>query len=196
MPSNTAYKGDNCAFLTAGRDSMVNMWSNIGDCVGSQTAHRGAISFLSEINLNSGYRPNTSNQYTPLMLSLGSDSSIKVWDIKRFRAISEVSVQNSGNLSKAVWLGQSFIVGTTSGSLKLYEAVQQPYEQSTIIDSHFEAAAQIPPSTAATSAREKYTVEWAAKDLPSHSQACTDLICSNSFLASSSKSGQILRWDL
>jgi hypothetical protein len=36
--------------------------------------------------------------------------------------------------------------------------------------------------------------EWVGCDLASHGQASTDLIGTDCFLASSSRSGQILRW--
>jgi hypothetical protein len=37
-------------------------------------------------------------------------------------------------------------------------------------------------------------VEWHSRSMASHAQMCTDLISTDTFVASSSKSGQIFRW--
>lgn len=73
----------------------------------------------------------------PLMLSLGSDNVIKIWDLKKMRAVHELpagmppaSAGGGGgggpspsvaSLSKAVWTGQSFVVASASGMIRIYE---------------------------------------------------------------------------
>jgi len=89
------------------------------------------------------------------MLSLGTDNVIKIWDLKRLKAIHEIqavggssqilastnsssttannssnsAINNSAtahNISKVVWAGQSFVTATSSGVVKLYENVANP----------------------------------------------------------------------
>ena len=101
---------------------MINLWTANGDCVVSQQSHRGSVAFLSDINYN-----RVSNLCGPLLLSLGTDNMIKLWDLKKFKSIFEQPVtqqsncSNSGSLSKAVWVGQSFVTASSSGVLKLYD---------------------------------------------------------------------------
>jgi len=115
------------------------------------------------------------------MVSLGADYVIKVWDLKRFKTYAEIpSPQSAGNLSKAVWCGQSLIVSSNSGVIRQYENIPTT------------------STTTSTAAEEggKDKNEWVGRDLTSHTQASTDLISTENFVASSSKSGQILRWNL
>jgi WD40 repeat protein len=42
---------------------------------------------------------------TPLMLSAGSDNIVKLWNMKRFKSVSEFNIgSNKGQLTKAVWV--------------------------------------------------------------------------------------------
>jgi len=156
--------GARASIISAGRDSMINVWTSNGDCISSTAAHRGTVSFLSELNYGaspaggggaSGVGTVASN-YTaalaagnPLMISLGTDNQIKLWDMKRFKCVSEISAVAAvsttsaaedsltsgasrsataagggaqvGNLSRAVWCPQGFITSSTAGAVRLYE---------------------------------------------------------------------------
>jgi WD40 repeat protein len=190
--------GEFPAFASAGRDQQMNIWTNSGDCISSQTAHKGSVTFLSEINYNvpviqqqrtgtaaaavgvsstgmdgsstaSGAAGGAGLVLTPMMASLGVDNVMKIWDLCRFRPVAEVTApMNQGTLSKAVWCGNHFITGSTSGAVRMYEH-----------------------TTAATGEGE-----WVGRDLASHTLACADLLSTDSFVASASKSGQILKWEV
>eukprot|EP01035_Chromulina_nebulosa_P021848 gene21848-28279_t len=199
----TASKGEVLSFLSAGRDSMINSWSANGDCLASTTAHRGTVTFLSDIHYNFPYRNGSYTCNHPLMLSLGSDNAIKIWDLKRLKAVHEIQASNcnananlgsnnaainasspaqpnSNVMSKAVWVGQAFVTASTSGAMKLYENISN-----TSSSSNFSSEGAISSGV---------ITDWSCRDLVSHSQGCTDLISSEIFVASSSKSGKILRW--
>lgn len=87
------------AFVSAGKDHMINFWTNSGDCIASHTAHRGSISYLSEVfypsMINGGEKlgilPNSiwSNSLAHL-LSIGNDNTIKLWDLKKCKNILEI----------------------------------------------------------------------------------------------------------
>ena len=135
--------GEAASIISAGRDSMVNVWSASGDCLSSQAAHRGSVTFLSDINYPGGgssyihaysaaHGLNNKASYHnpafthPTMVSLGSDGAIKVWDVRRFKCISEISPttsssSQSGNSTKAVWCSQGLITGSNTGAVRLYE---------------------------------------------------------------------------
>ena len=60
----------------------------------STTAHRGTVTFLSDIHYNFPYRNGSYTCNHPLMLSLGSDNAIKIWDLKRLKAVHEIQASN------------------------------------------------------------------------------------------------------
>ncbi len=152
------------SFLSAGRDSMLNAWTANGDCISSQTAHRGAATFLSDITSRS---MGSSSAGTPAMVSLGADSVLKLWDLKRLKCVAELpSPASAGTATKAVWCGPSLVVRGTSGLVRQYVAAGD-------------------------------TADWSGgRDLGAHGQASSDLISSESVVASASRSGQILRWSV
>jgi WD40 repeat protein len=157
--------GEDASIVSAGRDSMVNVWSSNGSCVASQAAHRGSVAFLSELSCCPGASAasaaaasaghgysygcyNTRSVFSgggalgagghPLMISLGTDGMIKLWDMKRFKCVSEINpspmpvqqpgpggapgaVAVGGTFTKAVWCPQGFIAGSNSGVVRLYE---------------------------------------------------------------------------
>jgi hypothetical protein len=137
--ASSKLEGEAAAVVSAGRDSMINIWSASGDCLSSQAAHRGTVSFLSDINYSAGLSGysyaysaqqglNTKSVYAspfgnnPLMLSLGADGAIKLWDLKRFKCISEVAPSaQAGNSTKAVWCAEGFLTGSNTGAVRLYE---------------------------------------------------------------------------
>jgi len=136
---------DGTCIVSAGRDSMMNVWSPSGDCIHSQTAHRGTVSFLSEVNyITNSYSAAYQNQTSltamnnnakatyyapfsanPLMISLGTDSMIKLWDMRRFKCIHEInptlSGAQTGLFTKAVWSELGFLVASNNGLVRLYE---------------------------------------------------------------------------
>lgn len=182
------------SFLSAGRDSMLNVWTSNGDCISSQVAHRGSANFLSEINYGFTARQNGAPVLlSPLMVSLGADNIIKVWDLKRFKAMAEfASPASSGNVSKAVWCGQSLVVSSNTGVVRQYECTTNATATTT---GAMGATGGLYGETAAAEGG-KISMEWTGRELASHTQACTDLISTEHFVASSSRSGQILRWNL
>jgi WD40 repeat protein len=112
-------RGDSLSFISSGRDSHLNLWTSSGECVGTQAAHRGSINYISDINYNLNCRSSTTN--IPVIISCGGENSIKLWDIRKFRAISELSVPaSSGTVTKVGWWGQSLITATNSGSIKMW----------------------------------------------------------------------------
>lgn len=199
-------EGEGAAVVSAGRDSMINVWSNNGDCLSSQAAHRGTVSFLSEINNSSAMgHPaglNSRSYYScplssnPLMLSLGTDGAIKLWDMRRYRCISEINPGNqNGNFTKAVWCNTGFVAGSNTGVVRLYEnsgvsdTLTSARDVYTAGYSTAEAAEIVArsgsgspsalaytyghPSTAPGTAAGAVTSEWVTRDLAMHSAAST-----------------------
>lgn len=179
-PPSISLQSNGLSFVSAGRDSMLHSWSSSGDCVGSQAAHRGPISCISDIRSGLSYGP-TASQGAPLMLSSGADGLTKLWDLRRMKVISEIASAGSGassnTVSKIVWLGESFVTSTASGSVLLWN-------HKSALDDSF---GSLSDSLAGRN-------EWTSNSLGEHSFSCTDLIASDNFLACSSKSGVIFRW--
>jgi WD40 repeat protein len=178
------------AFVSAGRDAMLNFWSLSGDCISSQAAHRGYVSYLSDVlSYPNGNRPTSANYAAPWLLSAGSDSSIKLWDLRRCRCVADITGTasvpvGSGNISKIVWCpsgrkGNAFVTASSSGQIRLIEKTP------TLIDS------DLPVNGGSLT-----KAEWMAVELPSHTHACTDLVSSDTSISCSSKSGRIFRWNI
>lgn len=89
---------DQVAFVSAGKDHMINFWTSSGDCIASHTAHRGSISYLSEVFypslINGGLEKINSNclwsNSLPHLLSIGNDNTIKLWDLKKCKNVLEI----------------------------------------------------------------------------------------------------------
>lgn len=180
VPPSVAQQTDTLAFVSVGRDSMLHGWSLTGDCVGSQAAHRGPITCISDIRGGLSYGPSAS-QGAPLMLSSGADGLIKLWDLRRMKILSDISTVGSGGssntVSKIIWLGEAFVTATTSGSVHLWN-------HRSSLDCSFGSISE--SATGRT--------EWLSHPLGEHSFSCTDLVASDNFLACSSKSGVIFKW--
>jgi WD40 repeat protein len=172
--------GEGAAFVSGGRDSVINLWTSSGDCVGTQTAHRGSVTGLSDINMNFRFRPSA-----PMLFSIGTDSAIKLWDLRKLRLASEIQVPDS-NITKAVWAGQKIVSASASGNIRLWHY--------NVIDR--DAAMGSSPSGQSNfqGNKEKQAVQWQCQDLQGHTEACTDLISTHQFVASGSKNGHILRF--
>lgn len=128
----------------------------------------------------------------PMMLSAGADNIVKVWNMKKFKCVSEIQIGTvTGPLTKAAWVGQS-VVTASGGNIRLWDynkhdCYSEPSEMkssNTIFESR---AVSAKPDSSPFS-------EWGSKILGSHAQTCTDLISTDQYVASSSKSGQIYRW--
>ncbi len=172
------------SFISGGRDCMMNIWTNNGDCMHSQTAHRGAVSFLSEINYNVPVIANAGSTgvgvlgsgsgntpvviAAPMLASIGADNAVRVWDLRKFKPVADLAVPpvNQGIVSKAVWSGCNIVTCSSSGAMRLYERVNYASGD----------------------------CEWVGHDMMSHGSPCSDLISAESFVASGAKNGQILRW--
>jgi WD40 repeat protein len=165
------------SFASGGRDSVINLWTGAGTCVGSVSSHRQGVHYLSDINLvaNNGRSDKGKSSSSPTMFSIGGDGLIKIWDLKRFKSTGEInvgSVHTSGDSkaetpkaqSRAVWAGQSIVSAQgRDGSLTLWYGT----------------------GTGGT---------WQCKHLAQHGSVCTDLLSTNRFVASASKAGHIFRW--
>ena len=172
-----------------------NIWNGCGECVGSQPGHRGAANYFSELNNNLNLRMSAMKGSAfglPMMLSAGADNIVKVWNMKKFKCVSEIQIGTvTGPLTKAAWVGQS-VVTASGGNIRLWDynkhdCYPEPSEMkssNTIFESR---AVSAKPESSPFS-------EWGSKILGSHAQTCTDLISTDQYVASSSKSGQIYRW--
>lgn len=172
-----------------------NIWNASGDCIGSQPGHRGAVNYLSEINTTLKLRfcsMKSSACGLPLIISAGADNIVKVWDMKRFKCLSEFQIgPSTGPLSKAVWVGRS-IVTASGGHVRLWDYNKNGCLESSemkLSNSFDGQGVPLRPDGSPASS------EWRSRSLGSHAQICTDLISTDHFMASSSKSGQIFRWE-
>ena len=168
------------------------MWNATGECIGSQAGHRGAVNSLSEINSNLHLKLSQLKYGTvglPLMMSLGADHIIKIWDMKRFKCVSEVNIgAATGPLTKAIWVGQS-IVTASGGNIRIWD-----HNHKTDNNSSESERPKVDSSGGPLSGPTPGVSEWRPRGLGSHAQTCTDLISTDSFIASASKSGQIFKW--
>lgn len=167
------------------------------------TAHRGTVNFLSEVSNDLQLRPNAPAGVpaSPLMLSTGSDNVIKIWDLKRMRSVSEIMTSGSGLLTKAVWVGPAVMSCSNGGAVKLFQ-----YCPAVVGTSQEEyAAGYLSPMNEGGGVHQNNVpddasigagkAEWLSRDLACHSQPCTDLLSGSQFVAVSSKSGQIFKWN-
>ena len=160
---------DGPAFVSASRDGMINMWTAEGDCLLSQGAHRHAVNCLSEFqSYDNNVDPSVCSN--PSFISSGGDNMVKTWDSRRLKVTSSF---NTPNVVKTAWFHQSVITGSSSGSVCCWDL-------------------QTPGGEAPQGAEHART--WTSIVLGTHAQAVTDIVTDKSCVASSSKSGQILRW--
>jgi WD40 repeat protein len=182
---------------------MLNLWSSGGDSIGTQAAHRGSVHYLSELNYNLLYKPSTLG--APIIMSTGADNMVRLWDLRRFKCISDFfGGESCGTIKRAEWTGsegQSIVTASNNGSLKLWD-YQTPItkdKDDIVIDGNISIIAKDGGANDDNLEGQKeskiLSPEWVASDLPSHSQACTDLVTGKNFVASSSKSGQIYLWN-
>ena len=136
---------------------------------------------LSDINMNLKFR-----RGVPLLFSLGVDSSIKLWDLRKFKQVTEFAVPDS-NVTKAVWSGQHIVSASATGNVRLWSYFRNNNDKNALADSNsFDSLGSI--------GKEKEHLMWDYMDLAGHSQASTDLISTHQFVASGSKDGSINRW--
>jgi WD40 repeat protein len=115
-------RGETLSFISSGRDSHLNLWTSSGECVGTQSAHRGSVHYMSDINYNLNCKPSTFN--TPVIISCGGENSVKLWDIRKFKNLSEFVVPSSyGTVIKLGWWGQSLITATNTGNIKMWSYI-------------------------------------------------------------------------
>ena len=172
------------SFISAGRDSMLNLWTVDGDCIFTQAAHRGGVQFISEVNFEF-------NRNFAAVVTLGGDNVMKVWDLKKGRCAVEQSLpQSFGTLSKAVWVGKSIVTGSSTGVIRQW-SIRPSYSMLNNSSDNLEGIAEGGAGGGGAGSGDN---SMAAQDIGSHSSHCTDLIMGESMLASSSKSGQIFRW--
>jgi WD40 repeat protein len=181
LQCNAIKSGVGAAFMSGGRDAMVNLWTSTGDCVGTQAAHRGQVVSLSDINCGLNYR-GLSGQ--PLLFSLGADSMLKLWELRRFRAVAEIPLGQQ--CTKGVWAGQSIVTSGPTGTVTCWN-----YSGAASAAAAATAAASMGASSDESSSSSS---GWKGRDLSCHSAACTDLISTESVVASAAKNGQVLVW--
>ena len=176
---------------------------------------------MSDINYNCGHliRSKSSGKSingVPMMLSCGvADNTIKVWDMKRFKMISEIQISNNsansgGSLPKAVWTRNGSIISANGGIVRLLYISDTKNASSQIGDN------SVPENTVDATKRNSMdpnsfhtaieenggcgslktasAPEWRSKVLLSQSHNCTDLISTDVLVATSTKSGQIYCW--
>ena len=125
-----------------------------------------------------------------MLMSVGADNIIKIWDMKRLKCVSEIQIGSAtGPLTKAVWVGKS-IVSASGGNIRIWDHKMENLSSSESSDKHIHGT----ESRAASKTEGTPGQEWKSRGLGSHAQTCTDLISTDTYLASSSKSGQIFRW--
>jgi WD40 repeat protein len=175
------------------------------------TAHRGTVNFLSEVSYDLQLKVNApqGTAPSPLMLSTGSDNVIKIWDLKRMRSASEIMTSGSGLLTKAVWIGPAVMSCSNGGMVKLFQYSPTPpsgagHEDNSALAGHASPVHDVSQQNATLSAFgddssvtaiQAGKAEWRCRDLACHSQACTDLLSTSQYVAVSSKSGQIFKWN-
>ena len=162
------------SFVSGGRDSSINLWTADGDCVGSQTSkNRSSITMLSDINANLAFRSGV-----PFLFSLSSDNIVRLFDLRRFKFATEFTVPGP-SLIKAVWAGQSIFTTSSSGDIRRW------FPSSNSL---------LPQSERGGVATSKDDFIWQSQQLTSHTAGATDLISTEKFVASSSRSGEIIRF--
>jgi WD40 repeat protein len=109
LSDQLASKSD-AAFVSGGRDSMMNAWSMNGDNVGSTPAHRGALVRFSNVTEGVG---------GPLFLTSGTDAVVKVWDARRLKLMGEI---RTGAVSEIICQQNAFIASSSSGHIKLWRS--------------------------------------------------------------------------
>lgn len=206
------------AFVSAGRDAMLNCWNASGDCISSVSAHRGYITCLSNSLLHHSLPGSSSSAGQQLLVSAGADSLLKVWDVKRAKCLAEISSlsttsapghnstitstlhhhsasgSSAGHVNKITWLTPSaFVTASSGGFVRLYEKAVYPM---TSLDE----------STSAATGAGGTTAEWRGFDLSyggagssasGSASSCTDLVAVDGHnVACASKNGRILRWRL
>ena len=184
LQCNAIKSGVGAAFMSGGRDAMVNLWTSTGDCVGTQAAHRGQVVSLSDINCGLNYR-GLSGQ--PLLFSLGADSMLKLWELRRFRAVAEIPLGQQ--CTKGVWAGQSIVTSGPTGTVTCWN-----YSGAASASASASAAAAAASMGASSDESSSSSSGWKGRDLSCHSAACTDLISTESVVASAAKNGQVLVW--
>jgi serine/threonine protein kinase/WD40 repeat protein len=160
--------GDGASFVSGGRDAAINLWTADGGCVGSQTAHR-SITMLSDINANLAFRPGS-----PFLFSLSADNMVRLWDLRCFKMATEFSVPGQA-VVKAVWAGQDIFTTGSTGDIRRWIASATGKE-------------------GGGGGGGKDEITWDSHPLISHTATSTDLISTDKFVASSSKSGEIIRF--
>lgn len=179
------------AFLSGGRDSMINLWTSSGDCIGTQAAHRGSVHYISEVKkefFSSG---------SPAIVSLGADNMMKLWDLKKFRPIFETSF-SLDVASKAVWRGKSVITGSSSGIIREWKIQLMNVNQSDGYNSMIENDVESVNSSSGSNSLLNSSIEGIASnygfqglDIGQVGSSCTDLISNDTVVVCGSKSGQI-----
>ena len=171
--------GEGASFVSGGRDCVVNLWTAKGDCVGSQALHKGGVIMLSDINNHLSFRP-----AVPFMFSLAADNMIKLWDLRRLKFATEFTVPGPA-VVKAVWAGQSIFTASANGDIRRWSHRPMPVGLTGVTPSTLDAEGSL---------GGKDSLMWVSQQLPSHASACTDLISTENFVASSSKEGEIIRF--
>ena len=192
--ASTARNGELASFVSAGRDSMINIWTADGDCVGTQSGHRGTVNFLSEVNYNLMYKH--SLQGSPVMVSLGGDNSMKLWDLKKFRSICTIPLPtNVGVITKAIWANQAIVTCSTTGSIEMWNYNYNSTSGSGSVSNSLDNISLSDSIADANANTNSIINDWTSTELGNHSHPCTDLISTDSFIASASKGGQIFVWN-
>jgi hypothetical protein len=122
---------------------------------------------------------------SPAIVSIGNDNLLKTWDLKRMKVANEIQVASdpsAGSISRAVWAEQAIITCSSTGFVKVFE-------------SPFSAARNISSAQSVSQGASGYAQgEMDGFDLAQLGEPCTDLISAPTFVATGTKSGQIVKW--
>lgn len=151
------------SFISGARDGMINIWTNNGDCLSSQGAHRNSVNCMSEIQ-SADNTIDRSILENPNIITSGADHQVKIWDLKRLKLLTEFTCPN---VMKVAWFHSSIITGNSAGQMLLWENT--------------------------SSSDNSYN--WITHELTAHTQMITDIVSNKYCVISSSKSGQINRWN-
>ena len=184
---------EGASYISGGKDSMANLWTASGDCVGSQVAHRGTVGFFSDINCSLNYRGMAGQ---PVMFSLGSDSMVRLWDLRRFRPVGEISLGHTCN--KGVWAGQSLVTAGANGAVTCWgygNVMEGTRDGLGPLWRDVGAGAGAGTSLGDVGAGGAGSgVGWRGRQLSSHAAAATEIISTPNFVATGAKNGQLLVW--
>ncbi len=192
LPENASYykkqSHDFPSYYSCGKDSMIHFWDLNFDLAYSITAHRGSVNYMSQVT-SSFNCPSIVSNGTPLLLTsgLGTDNTIKLWDLSRIRLLSEISVPS---INKLAWGRNSIYYSNNSGNIYNLEVNldQSEYQDLDVSQSDLNT------SKASNDKPLSKVINWKNNEVGFIDSAITEMISNDQFLSVGTKSGQINRY--